>query len=151
MMPNATPLLRSALLRLTLLALAATTAFAQLPRPFYAWWSSPVAKDLHLTPAQRQQIRGTLLGYRGHLIQLRAEIEKAETDLEYQFSLQPVDNQKANEAIERLASARGELTRTLSQMSLRLRATLTQQQWQELQRRRPTKGRLEPPAETDQR
>lgn len=133
-----------------LVALWVTAAFAQLPRPFYAWWNSPVAKDLNLTQAQRQQIRGSIRDYRAHLIQLRADIDKAETDLEYQFSLQPVDYRKANEAIERLASARADLTRTLSQMSLKLRSVLTQQQWQELQRRRPTKGRLEP-AETDQR
>lgn len=138
-------------MRLFLLAFWVTAAFAQLPRPFYAWWSSPVAKDLNLTQSQRQEIRLSIRGYRDHLIQLRASIDKAETDLEYQFSLQPVDNQKANEAIERLASARANLTRTLSQMSLKLRSVLTQQQWQELQRRRPNKGRPEPPAETDQR
>lgn len=147
MMPLAKSILRFTLLGLTTFAMA----FAQLPRPFYAWWSSPVAKDLNLTPSQRQQIRGTIRGYHDQLVRLRSEIEKAEADLEYQFSLQPVDNQKANEAIERLSSARGELTRTLSQMSLKLRAALTQQQWQELQRRRPTQGRPQAPTENDQR
>ena len=113
---------------------------AQLPKPFYAWWSSPVVKDLNLNPGQRVQIRTTIRDYRGRLLDLRGQIEASERDLEYQFNQQPVDTAKANEAIERLAGARAELTRTLSQMSLKLRAVLTQQQWQELQSRRPLKG-----------
>ena len=42
---------------------------------------------------------------------------------------------RANDAIEHLATARGELTRTISQMTLRRRTILTDEQWQELQRR----------------
>jgi hypothetical protein len=48
-----------------------------------------------------------------------------------------VDQAKANQAIERLIAARTDLTRTLSQMSLRLRTVLTEQQWHDLQRLRP--------------
>jgi len=75
----------------------------------------------------------------------------------------PVDQRKANEAIDHLATARGELTRTLSQMTLRLRTILTSEQWQELQRRQaqrrdaPFRGEERglrpnaPPADTKQR
>jgi len=97
-------------------------------------------RDLNLSLEQKQQIRSTVKDYRPHLVELRAEVERAEGDLEYQFNQQPVDSRKANEAIDRLAAARSDLTRTLSQMSLKLRTVLTQQQWQELQRRRPVKG-----------
>jgi Spy/CpxP family protein refolding chaperone len=120
--------------------LFAVSASAQLPKGFYAWWSTPVARDLNLSGEQRQQIRATVRDYRPHLVELRAEVERAESELEYQFNQQPVDARKANEAIDRLAAARSDLTRTLSQMSLQLRTVLTQQQWQELQRRRPLKG-----------
>lgn len=118
----------------------ALAGWAQLPRPFYAWWNSPVRADLNLTPNQKKQIRATITGYHERLVELRADIERAETDLEYQFNQQPVDTQKANEAIGRLAAARAELTKTLSQMSLRLRTVLTHEQWRELQSRRPGRG-----------
>jgi Spy/CpxP family protein refolding chaperone len=130
--------------------LLAMPAFAQLPKPFYSWWSSPVAKDLNLSPEQQREIRITIRDYRGHLVDLRQQVERAETDLEYQFNQQPVNSQKAGEAIDRLAGARSELTKTLSQMSLKLRAVLTQEQWQELQRRRPRAGQnAQPPPETE--
>ena len=125
---------------LTLALLFASCAWAQLPKGFYAWWGSPVVRDLNLSDEQKKQIRVTIREYRPHLVELRAEVERAEGDLEYQFNQQPVDARRANEAIDRLAAARSDLTRTLSQMSLKLRTVLSQQQWQELQRRRPVKG-----------
>ncbi len=135
--------------RVVALTLAfAAAASGQLPRPFYAWWSSPgVVQDLNLTNEQKTQIRLTVRDYRGHLLQLRGEIERNEAELEFQFNQQPVDVRRASEVIDRLASARSDLTRTISQMSLKLRTVLTQQQWQELQKRRPAKGRVETPGE----
>ena len=120
--------------------LFASGVFAQMPRGFYAWWSTPVVRDLNLTKDQRQQIRGTIQDYRPRLMQLRAELNSAEEDLAAQFNRDPVDSTKANQAIERLVAARSQLTRTLSHMSLALRAVLTEQQWQELQRRRPVRN-----------
>lgn len=136
---------------IAILALFSLSLAAQLPKPFYPWWSSQVVKDLNLNQGQRIQVRTTIRDYRGRLLDLRSQIETAERDLEYQFNQQPVDGAKANEAIERLAGARADLTRTLSQMSLKLRAVLTQQQWQELQKRRPLRGQPARSPETDQR
>ena len=111
---------------------------AQMPKSLYAWWSKPViAKQLNLTNVQRQQIRSTVMQYRPHLIDVRAEVSKAEIDLQAEFDHDPVDQAKANQAIERLIAARTDLTRTLSQMSLKLRTVLTEQQWRDLQRLRP--------------
>jgi Spy/CpxP family protein refolding chaperone len=112
--------------------------FAQMPKSLYAWWSKPViAKQLNLTNVQRQQIRSTVIQYRPRLIDIRAEVNKAEIDLQAQFDHDPVDQAQANQAIERLIAARTDLTRTLSQMSLKLRTVLTEQQWRDLQRLRP--------------
>jgi Spy/CpxP family protein refolding chaperone len=125
------------------------TVFAQMPKGFYAWWAKPVVKNLNLTQTQKQQIHGTVQQFRVHLIDVRAEVAKAEINLEEQFNRDPVDQQKANEAIERFIAARTDLTRTLSQMSLKLRMVLTEQQWQELQRLRPMPGQDSPtPSET---
>jgi len=94
------------------------------------------------------------------LMDLREAVQRADSDLEIALGESPVDQRKANEAIEHLATARGELTRTLSQMTLRLRTILTNEQWQELQRRQaqrraaPFRGREEgsaTPAATQQR
>jgi len=125
--------------RLILLAmLLGGSLFAQMPKGFYAWWSKPViTKQLNLTNVQRQQIRGTVMQYRPHLIDVRAEVNKAEIDLQAQFDQDPVDQAKANQAIERLIAARSDLTRTLTQLSLKLRTVLTEQQWRDLQRLRP--------------
>src|SRR6266436_5672396 len=129
-------MLRSLVLGLLL----SCTIFAQMPKGFYAWWAKPVVKNLNLSQAQKQQIHGTVQQFRAHLIDVRAEVAKAELNLEDQFNRDPVDQQKANEAIERLIAARTDLTRTLSQMSLKLRMVLNEQQWRELQRLRPMPG-----------
>jgi len=118
--------------------------WAQGPRPGLrqgpalwegAWWNSPIVQNLDLTETQRKDIRGTVREYRGHLLDLREAVQRADSDLEIALGENPLDQRKANEAIEHLATARGELTRTLSQMTLRLRTILTSDQWQELQRR----------------
>ncbi len=129
---------------LALALLLSCTVFAQMPKGFYAWWAKPVVKNLNLSQAQKQQIHSTVQQFRVHLIDVRAEVAKAEIDLEDQFNRDPVDQQKANQAIERLIAARTDLTRTLSQMSLKLRMVLTEQQWRELQRLRPMPGQDSP-------
>jgi len=119
------------------MALVAQPARGLYPSFNSAWWDSPVAQNLHLTDAQTKQIRATVKEYRDRIVDLRATVEKAEGDLDDVFNENPVDQRKANDAIDRLATARGELTKNLSQMSLKLRSVLTTEQWQELQRRQP--------------
>lgn len=110
---------------------------AQMPRGFYPWWDSPVAKDLNLSEDQNRQIRDIVHEYRTKLIDQRASLEKAEVELQDIFNDDNLDQRRGNEAIERLITARGDITRSLSQMSLRLRVILTADQYHELMRRRP--------------
>ena len=128
--------------------LLASGLWAQMPRGIYAWWSRPqVARDLNLSPPQREQIRATVQQFRPHLLNVRAAVNQAEQALADQFNRNPVDPAKTNEAIERLVDARSDLTRTLTRLSLKLRLVLSEQQWEELQRRRPVQGDSAPPAE----
>lgn len=128
--------MRRAVGLVVIIALAySTIALAQLPRPTFAWWSSPIAQDLKLSDDQKKEIRQTIKDYRPRLLELRASLERAESDLEAEFNQASVDTRKANDAIDRFASARGGLTRTLSQMSLKLRTVLKVEQWEELQRK----------------
>jgi Spy/CpxP family protein refolding chaperone len=139
------------LLALALLFSAAVSA--QMPKGIYAWWSRPqIARDLNLSAAQRAQIRATVQQFRPHLLNVRAAVNQAEEALADQFNRNPVDPGKTNEAIERLVDARSDLTRTLTQLSLKLRLVLTEEQWQELQRRRPVQSNdAAPPPETPDR
>jgi Spy/CpxP family protein refolding chaperone len=128
--------------------LLASGLWAQMPRGIYAWWSRPqIARDLNLSSPQREQIRATVQQFRPHLLNVRAAVNQAEQALADQFNRNPVDPAKTNEAIERLVDARSDLTRTLTRLSLKLRLVLSEQQWEELQRRRPVQGDSAPPAE----
>jgi Spy/CpxP family protein refolding chaperone len=126
-----------------LLVLAAGLAAAQdRPGPgphsnSFPWWDSPIVQDLKLSDEQQTQIRSTVRDYRSKLIELRAAMEKAEGELNDVYDEEKVDSRKAGEAIEHVVTARADLTRTFSQLSLKLRGVLTLDQWRELQKRRP--------------
>lgn len=143
--------LTAALLPAVLLAQPSPPARRQGPALWEgAWWSSPIVQNMDLSETQRKDIRGTVRQYRGHLMDLREAVQRADSDLEIALNENPLDQRKANEAIERLATARGELTRTLSQMTLRLRSVLSNEQWQELQKRQAERRSAPPAAATPQ-
>jgi len=103
---------------------------------FFPWWDSPmVVNGLDLTDAQRTQIRSVVREYRGRMLEVRSAVQKAEGDLEAVFNEDTVDLGRGSEAIDRLTKARADMTKSVSEMSLRMRVLLTPQQWQELQRR----------------
>jgi Spy/CpxP family protein refolding chaperone len=119
-----------------LLLLLGLPLLAQPPRGFFAWWDSPVVRDLNLSEDQQKQIKSAVREYRTKLIDLRASAEKADAEMEEAFNDEPFDQRRASEAVEKVVVARGELTRGLSMMGVRLRSTLTPDQWKELQKRR---------------
>jgi len=121
---------------LTIALLCMTPILAQPPREAWAWWDSPVRNNINLTPQQLRQVNLTLREYRGKLIDLRGAVQKAELDIQDVFNDDPFDAKKATEAVAKLADARADLIRTVSQLSIRLRAILTTEQWHELQRLR---------------
>ena len=124
-------------MRITLLLLlAAPWLSAQAPRVMFPWWEMPVSRDLNLNEDQQRQIRSVLRETRAQLIDLRAAVEKSEGEVEDLFNDDTVDQKRTAEAIDRLLRARNELSKAFSQLSLRLRAMSTPQQWRDLQRRR---------------
>ena len=126
--------------RLTfLLVFAAALCWGQAMDDF-AWWDSPIAQDLNLTPDQHNQIKATVREFRDRLIEQRAAVQKAEAHLADMMDESQVNEGKTKDTIDRLVSARGDLMRSVSQMSLKLRMVLTPQQWQELRRRRSQPG-----------
>jgi Spy/CpxP family protein refolding chaperone len=123
--------------------LLAVTLYAQPPRGRGTWVKPEVAKQLNLSETQTQQMNQVNQDFRQRLFDVRAEVNKAEAAMDSVFNEDPVDPAKGNEAINRLAAARSELTRAVSQRDLKIRTILTMQQWQQLQQiqRGPWPGR----------
>jgi len=119
---------------------AAAGALAQGPMGIFPWWEGQIAGELNLTDAQRQQVETIQREYRGKMIDGRAELAKAELTLDDAMNADPFDMRKANDAANKVADARNDLTRNLSQMGLRLRAVLTKEQWQKARARMPRPG-----------
>ena len=126
---------------LALIAILGGCLNAQMPKNLYPWWNNRlIVRQLTLRPIQVQQIRGAINQYRARLLKGRANVIEAEENLEQQFNRDPVDADKTREAIEQLITARSEMTRSLSELSLKLRLLLTPDQWKQLQRLRPLRG-----------
>jgi Spy/CpxP family protein refolding chaperone len=124
-----------------LILLAPAMLSAQGPRGgFFPWWDSPMVNGLDLTDTQRSQIRSVTQEYRGRMLAVRDAVKNAESDLDAVFNEDTVDQRRGSEAIDRLTKARADMTKSVSEMSLRMRAVLTTQQWQELQRRQREQG-----------
>jgi Spy/CpxP family protein refolding chaperone len=120
---------------IALMLFAAACALAQSPDQF-AWWDSPLVQDLNLTMDQQKQIRSVVREHRDQLIEQRAAVQKAEGNLMDLMNEDKVDEAKARDAVDKVVAARADLMRTVSQMAVRLRAVLTPQQWQMVQKRR---------------
>ncbi len=91
--------------------------------------------DLNLSEAQQKQIADVCKESSKKVFELRESWNKAEADLRTAFDESPVDQGKSNLAIEHLAAARHELFLATSQMELKIRMVLTDEQWQELKKR----------------
>src|SRR6185437_6344247 len=98
---------------------------AQPPRMPRPWWDHEVNSRLNLSEAQRAQIRQIQRDFRPRMVELRNAVTKADNDLKTAFNESPVDQAKANDAIDHLAAARADLTKAVSQMDLQLRMILT--------------------------
>ena len=92
---------------------------------------------MNLSQEQLQRIHTTVREYRPRLIDLRGAVQKAELDVEDAFNDENFDARRATAAVDHLLEARGDLGKALAQLSLRLRAALTADQWRDLQRRKP--------------
>lgn len=106
---------------------------ARGPRP---WWDAEVARNLNLSEAQQKQVAQIMHEFRPRMREVQQAVNRADADVTASFNEEPVDQNKANDAINRLAAARADLTRAVSQADLKLRTVLTAQQWQEMRRPR---------------
>jgi Spy/CpxP family protein refolding chaperone len=97
------------------------------------WWESKVAiNSLNLSEAQTKQLNSIQASYYSRLMDLRAAVTKAESNLEDVFKQAPSDEMKAAAAVDDYVDVKAKLSRELTRLSLRMRNVLTADQWQQL-------------------
>jgi Spy/CpxP family protein refolding chaperone len=89
--------------------------------------------ELKLTDAQRKEFDGILLAHREQLIDLRANLQKAELELEPRIRADQPDEGKILAQIDKVAQARAELEKANARYLLAIRNKLTPEQWKQVQ------------------
>jgi Spy/CpxP family protein refolding chaperone len=98
------------------------------------WWNHPkVVERLKLTEEQRKTFDGILLTHREKLIDLRANVEKAELEMEPLMRDDSPNEAKILAQIDKVAQARAELEKANARFLLAIRAKLTPEQWKLVQ------------------
>jgi Spy/CpxP family protein refolding chaperone len=98
------------------------------------WWNNPkVAERLKLTDEQRKAFDGILLGHREKLIDLHANLEKAELAMEPLMRDDSPNEASILAQIDKIAQARAELEKANARFLLAIRAKLTPEQWKLVQ------------------
>jgi periplasmic protein CpxP/Spy len=98
------------------------------------WWNDPqMVQKLKLTDDQRKAMDAILLEHREKLIDMRANVEKAELGMEPLMHDDQPNEGKILAQIDKVAQARAELEKANARFLLALRGKLTPDQWKQLQ------------------
>jgi Spy/CpxP family protein refolding chaperone len=108
------------------------------------WWNNPrIVERLKLTDEQRKEFDGILLEHREKLIDLRANVEKAELEIEPLVRDDQPNETRILAQIDKVAQARAELEKANARYLLALRSKLTPEQWKQVQAFREGHGMQE--------
>ena len=121
---------------LGLLVVAAHAAGAQeFDLPEGRWWENErLATRIDLTDDQREQIRDVVYEHAHRMIDLGANLRKAELELANLAAVPEFDATAARAAFGRFQEARRALETERFEMLLAVRGVLTTEQWLEIQR-----------------
>ena len=98
------------------------------------WWNNPrIAEQLKLTDDQRKEFDNILQQHRATLIDLRANVEKAELAMEPLISSDQPNESAILAQIDKVAQARAELEKANARYLLAIRSKLTPDQWKQVQ------------------
>lgn len=98
------------------------------------WWNDPAVIDkLKLTDQQRKDMDAILQDHREKLIDLRANVEKAEVEMQPMIQADQPNESAILAQIDKIAQARAELEKANARFLLALRAKLTPEQWKAVQ------------------
>jgi len=115
-----------------LLLAAAAPLAAQPEVPDGKWWKRPrIAEEIGLTDDQSKQIEGIFVRNRPRLIDLKAELEKKQFDLQ-QAMEEGRDRRAIEEKIDAVENARKDLQKARALMVLDMKAVLKPRQWDRL-------------------
>ncbi len=98
------------------------------------WWNNPrIIEKLKLTDDQRKAFDQILLEHREKLIDLRANVEKADLAMQPLVSADQPNEPAILAQIDKVAQARAELEKANARYLLALRSKLTPDQWKQIQ------------------
>jgi Spy/CpxP family protein refolding chaperone len=97
-------------------------------------------EQLKLTDDQRKAFDGILLEHREKLIDLRANVEKAELEMEPLMSADQPNEARILSQIDKVAQARAELEKANARFLLAIRNKLKPDQWKQMQAFRANHG-----------
>lgn len=97
------------------------------------FWNNPnMVKRLNLTDAQRKAMDGILQDHRMKLIDLHANLQKSEVELEPMIKADTPDRKAIEAQIDTIATARADLEKANALFLLDIRMQLTPDQWKQL-------------------
>lgn len=98
------------------------------------WWDNPrVAAQLKLTPDQQKTMDAILYDHREKLIDLQANLEKAELAMQPLMSADQPNEGAIDAQIDKVVAARAGLERANARFLLAIRMKLTPDQWKQVQ------------------
>ncbi len=98
------------------------------------WWNNPrVAAELKLTDVQRKAMDQILFEHSEHLIDLQANLERANLGMEPLMNADVPNKAAIDAQIDKVVQARADLERADAHFLLALRMELTPEQWKQVQ------------------
>jgi len=105
------------------------------------WWNNPrIVERLKLTDDQRKAMDGILQDHKMTLVDLHANLEKAELEMQPLMKADQPNESAILAQIDKVAQARAELEKANARFLLALRAKLTPDQWKQVQEFREDGG-----------
>jgi len=109
------------------------------------WWNLPrMSERLKLSDDQRKGMDAILQAYKERLIDLRANLDKAELAMQPLLSADTPNDSATLAQIDKVVGARAELERANARFLLAIRDKLTTEQWKQLQSFRENPGPMPP-------
>ncbi len=100
---------------------------------FGRWWNNArLVEKFKLTDPQRKTMDGIYEQHRLNLVDLHANLEKAELEMEPLMGQDQPDEAKILSQIDKVAQARAELEKANARMLLDIRKQLTPEQWKDV-------------------